>query len=277
MIAANEQVATLLDERGVPALYRVHERPEPTAVERLVDAARVARRADAAAARSTSTLAAGRRRWSAEMLASRRRSTCAAPGTAGAALTSLVLRSLKQAHYTPRNLGHAGLQLDALLPLHLADPPLSRPGLPPRAAERDRRRRGAAASARASRRPGAWTSRARARRDGDRARRRRRRALLPARARARSRRGWSDACSTARSWACIGAGAFVPSATATRACCRSAACAATGGSSTSRARSCTATRSGGAIRLGDPVAVRVERVDAPRGRVDLEPVDVASR
>ena len=31
------------------------------------------------------------------------------------------------------------------------------------------------------------------------------------------------------------------------------------------------TRSGGAIRLGDPVAVRVGRIDAPRGRVDLLP------
>ena len=29
MIAANEAVARLLDERDVPALYRVHERPEP--------------------------------------------------------------------------------------------------------------------------------------------------------------------------------------------------------------------------------------------------------
>jgi ribonuclease R len=32
------------------------------------------------------------------------------------------------------------------------------------------------------------------------------------------------------------------------------------------------TRSGRAIRLGDPVRVQVERVDAPRGRVDLVPV-----
>ena len=31
MIAANERVATLLDEREVPTLYRVHERPEPEA------------------------------------------------------------------------------------------------------------------------------------------------------------------------------------------------------------------------------------------------------
>jgi ribonuclease R len=31
-------------------------------------------------------------------------------------------------------------------------------------------------------------------------------------------------------------------------------------------------RSGGAVRLGDPVRVRVTGVEAPRGRVDLEPV-----
>jgi ribonuclease R len=33
------------------------------------------------------------------------------------------------------------------------------------------------------------------------------------------------------------------------------------------------TRNGGAIRLGDPMRVRVGRIDAPRGRVDLLPAD----
>ena len=33
-------------------------------------------------------------------------------------------------------------------------------------------------------------------------------------------------------------------------------------------------QSGGALRLGDPVVVQVERVDAPRGRVDLSPVEL---
>ena len=32
------------------------------------------------------------------------------------------------------------------------------------------------------------------------------------------------------------------------------------------------THSGGAIRLGDPIRVRVEMIDAPRGRVTLLPV-----
>jgi ribonuclease R len=31
------------------------------------------------------------------------------------------------------------------------------------------------------------------------------------------------------------------------------------------------TRSGAALRLGDPVEVKVRSIEAPRGRVDLEP------
>ena len=33
-------------------------------------------------------------------------------------------------------------------------------------------------------------------------------------------------------------------------------------------------QSGKAIRLGDPVVVQVERVDPPRGRADLSPVEL---
>jgi hypothetical protein len=36
-------------------------------------------------------------------------------------------------------------------------------------------------------------------------------------------------------------------------------------------------QSGMALRLGDPVTVQVERVDAPRGRVDLSPVELIGR
>ncbi len=45
--------------------------------------------------------------------------------------------------------------------------------------------------------------------------------------------------------------------------------AATGGTSTRRARSCAATPAG-SLRLGDPLRVGVERVEAARGRVDLD-------
>ena len=51
MIAANEAVAALLESRKLPALYRVHEPPDPSRVQRLLGAARVAGRADAAAPR----------------------------------------------------------------------------------------------------------------------------------------------------------------------------------------------------------------------------------
>src|SRR5205807_1191735 len=37
MIAANEQVARFLSDHKIPALYRVHERPEAPAAERLID------------------------------------------------------------------------------------------------------------------------------------------------------------------------------------------------------------------------------------------------
>ena len=108
MIAANEQVAKLLTERKVPALFRVHERPEPAAVERLVaqlaslevptpplpERLSPSQAADAVGEISRTVDAEIRRR-----------------GHGRRALTSLVLRSLKQAHYTPQSLGHAGLGL----------------------------------------------------------------------------------------------------------------------------------------------------------------------
>ncbi len=74
----------------------------------------------------------------------------------------------------------------------------------------------------------------------------------------------------------IGAGAFVAFGDGYEGCCPSGGCAATGGSSTRRARSSTAAATGGTIRLGDPVRVEVDRVEAPRGRVDLLPVELSA-
>ena len=37
-----------------------------------------------------------------------------------------------------------------------------------------------------------------------------------------------------------------------------------------------ATKSGMRIRLGDEVTVQVEKIDAPRGRVDLLPVELSA-
>ncbi|HEV3035492.1 MAG TPA: RNB domain-containing ribonuclease [Solirubrobacteraceae bacterium] len=107
MIAANEAVAGLLSQRGVPCLYRVHERPDPERVERLADQlASLDVPTPALPAHMSSTQAA-------ELLAEMSRRVEQHTRRAGhgrQALSSLVLRSLKQAYYSPKNLGHAGLR-----------------------------------------------------------------------------------------------------------------------------------------------------------------------
>jgi ribonuclease R len=106
MIAANEAVARHLTQASVPCLYRVHERPDPERIRKLVEqlaslgvptpplpdplpptraaelVGEISRRVDAHVRRI---------------------------GQGRIALSSLVLRSLKQACYSPNNIGHAGL------------------------------------------------------------------------------------------------------------------------------------------------------------------------
>ena len=110
MISANEAVARLLSERGVPALYRVHEKPEPLGVRRLVeqlaslDIATPAVKEHMSAQEAADIVAEASRLVDAQV----RRT-----GRGRKALTSLILRTLKQAHYHPKNLGHAGLHSSA--------------------------------------------------------------------------------------------------------------------------------------------------------------------
>jgi ribonuclease R len=108
MIAANEQVAGMLEARKVPTLYRVHARPDGSAAERLVaqlasleiptppvpDGALTPQQAAEVIGEASQLVD----RWVSDHGHGRR------------ALTSLVLRALKPAYYDPRNLGHAGLQ-----------------------------------------------------------------------------------------------------------------------------------------------------------------------
>jgi ribonuclease R len=106
MILANEAVAGLLAGRRREALYRVHERPEPQAVELLL-----AKLADLGVPTppvperlgpADAALLAG--------AASERVSDYVAQSGRGRdAFPGLVLRALKQARYDPRNLGHSGL------------------------------------------------------------------------------------------------------------------------------------------------------------------------
>ena len=108
MIAANEQVARLLDERRVAALYRVHERPDAAAVERLIDqlASLEVPTPPVPKGHLTPQQAADVVGEASQLVSDWVRRT----GRGARALYSLVLRSLKQAYYDHRNLGHAGLK-----------------------------------------------------------------------------------------------------------------------------------------------------------------------
>jgi ribonuclease R len=107
MIAANEQVAQRLAERRVPTLYRVHERPDAPAVQRLIEQLESlgVPTPPVPTGHLTPQQAADLVGEASALVADWVKRT----GHGGRALTSLVLRSLKQAYYDHRNLGHAGL------------------------------------------------------------------------------------------------------------------------------------------------------------------------
>jgi ribonuclease R len=102
MILANEQVAGYLADRRLPTLYRVHERPEPTSVAYLV--AQLAS-LDVPTPPTPKHMTP---QQAADLATELSRVVARLPGSRRA-YGILVLRSLKQAFYSPRNLGHAGL------------------------------------------------------------------------------------------------------------------------------------------------------------------------
>jgi ribonuclease R len=269
MIAANEAVARLLADRGVPTLYRVHERPDPVAVGRLLEQlASLDVPTPPAPEQMTQTEAADIVAQASVLVDEhvRRR------GHGRVGLTFLVLRALQQAHYTPQNLGHAGLGLTHYchftspirrypdLVCHRAllsaigggeDPPLAQP----------------------LEEAGIWCS-ARERgamvleRDADRV------AQCFLLERELFEQGF-DREFAGEVTGLVGSGAFVrfgePDGPATHEGFLPVRRIPGGWWELNEPGTILLSDEGGAIRMGDPVHVRVERVEAARGRVDLEP------
>jgi ribonuclease R len=106
MILANEQVAEFLAERKVPTLYRVHERPDPRSVEKLVDKLEsLDIPAPPVVENMTPQQAADAVGEISRLIAQYVRTS----GRGGSVFPSMVLRALKKAYYSPANLGHSGL------------------------------------------------------------------------------------------------------------------------------------------------------------------------
>ncbi len=106
MILTNEQVAERLEHERAPAIYRVHAQPDPTRIERLVEQLAALGVPTPPLGQGLSAQEAGRVAAEASRLVRRE---AARRGHGREAYTSLVLRSLKQASYSERNSGHAGL------------------------------------------------------------------------------------------------------------------------------------------------------------------------
>lgn len=93
MISANEAVASYLETRGVPSLYRVHEKPDPDKIEELKPLFN---------ALGMNIRASGTRAFQAVLKKTK--------GTPEEELLNIILlRSLKQAKYSTENIGHFGL------------------------------------------------------------------------------------------------------------------------------------------------------------------------
>jgi ribonuclease R len=110
MILTNERVAEFLVDRRAPAVYRVHAQPDPPRIERLLEQLAALGVPTPPLRQGLSPRSAGEMAAAASRLA---HAEAARRGHGRDAYTSLVLRSLKQAAYSEANSGHAGLGSDA--------------------------------------------------------------------------------------------------------------------------------------------------------------------
>jgi ribonuclease R len=269
MILTNEQIAALLERRRVATVYRVHEQPDPARVAFLIEQLgdlelptppvperMTGRQAGAVAAEASRLVAAEARRR----------------GHGREAYTSLVLRALQQAHYSDRNLGHAGLASPAYC--HFTSPIRRYPdllvhrGLLSAIGDDEE-----APQPELTREAGIHCSERE-------------------RESARAERAADDICAAfllerelfEGGWdrgfegevsGVVGAGVFVrfagDLADVYEGFLPARRLAGERFEPNQTQTALVGTRSGRAVRLGDPVEVAVGRIEAPRGRVDLEP------
>ncbi len=268
MILANEQVARILSDQRVPTLYRVHESPNGEAAERLVEQlASLGVATPPLPEHPTPQQAAEAIAACSQLVEQHVRRT----GRGARGLGGLVLRSLKQARYDPVNLGHTGLGLTHYC--HFTSPIRRYPDLVCHRALLAAVGGGEEAP-RASTLPGAgdWCS-ARERdamtieRSADDVAR----AFLLERALFEG--GW-DQDFEGEVTGVIGAGAFVAFGDGHEGMLPVRKLRGEWWELNEEGTILEGTRSGGTIRIGDPVRVQVERVDTARGRVDLLPVEL---
>jgi ribonuclease R len=274
MIAANEQVAQLLEEHRVPTLYRVHEPPESVAVDRLMQQL-------GSLGVPTPPVPDGHLSGSqaAEVVSEASQLVAQWVGRTGRgarALNSLVLRTLKQAYYSDRNLGHAGLASPRYC--HFTSPIRRYPDLICHRGVLSVVAGEPAPDGAWVRSAGPWTSDRERRamtieRDADDVAR----CFLLEGMLAREART-EDRVFAGEVVGLIAAGAFVAFGEGLRYQGLLPVRRLRGDwwELNDEATILVGTRNGGAIRLGDAIQVRVARIEAPRGRVDLLPVDSGS-
>jgi ribonuclease R len=260
MIAANEQVAKLLDEAHAPTLYRVHEQPDPARVERLVGQLASLGVPTPPLPEQLAPSEAGELVGKISQAVER---YVVSSGRGRLAFGSLILRSLKQAYYSPRNLGHAGLRSPRYC--HFTSPIRRYPDLiAHRALLAVLGGEEPAPAASALGELGQWTSLCeRAAIDIERA------ADDVARCFALGREDHE------RVWdgeivGVIEAGAFVAFGDGYEGMLAVRRMRGEWWELNEEGTILHGTRRGGTLRIGDPVSVRVHAIDAPRGRVDLE-------